>query len=303
MFGLATIGYLFLGGVGGALSFVGGIVGFNLCTRRHCVKSKTKNTLMGALFGVALLMLLTGALLLLADAGNYKALINLFFPPVPTLLSFGTWAITVDLGVLGVLFVAWQGQAELINRCFIQAMHVLGLVVGSAVVIYTGIFLASMRAVPLWHTPLVPVLFALSSLSCALVIFVVAVNTLGIQSTFATLVTLATKYDMIVIILECISALAFVAQAFLIPQAGSYAVIEQSIRTLVAGENAWLWWGAFFGMGMLMTFVFDGVLLRFGDSKPGRLWNTLAPVFCVLCGAFALRYCMVVAGMHPALSF
>lgn len=304
MFGLAVIGYLFLGGVGGALSFLGGLVGFrSLADGFRANTKQSLQRLLGVMFGAALLTLLTGALLLLADAGNYQALVALFFPPRLTMLSLGTWAITIDLGLIFALFVYWQGKMSVARRSIPGCIHLGAALVGAGVVVYTGLFLASMRAVPLWHTFLVPVLFVLSSLSCACVILVVFAKVTGADLGCGRLVSLATKWDIFLVVLELLCALAFMALAYLIPREGSFVIVEQSAYGLLNGQQAWLWWGGFIGMGILATLALDIVLLRNGGKKPVRVWNTLAPAFCVLCGAFAMRYCIVAAGMHPVLSF
>lgn len=304
MFGLAVIGYLFLGGVGGGLSFVGGLVGLRHLSGNRCdgVRSNQGNVL-GPVFGSATLALFAGALLLLADAGNYQALVNLFFPSKPSMLSFGTWAITIDLALLLTLFIYWQGRMSTNHVAIMSVVHVLALLVGAGVVAYTGLFLASMRAVPFWHTPLIPILFVLSSFSCALVLFAVFSHIVNGESGRSHLAKVATTWDIVVVILELLCACAFVALAYFVPREGSFVVVEQSAYALLQGDTAWLWWGAFFGLGIMGTLFLDIALLRGRKEKPVRIWNTLAPMFCVLCGGWAMRYCIVMAGMHPVLSF
>lgn len=304
MFGLAVIGYLFLGGVGGGLSFVGSVVGFPLFLgdRRSCEK-RDFCRLLGPVFGSATLALVAGALLLLADAGNYRALGNLFFPPKFSMLSLGTWAISIDIVVLLILFVCWQGRVDTKHSLLMGIVHLLAMIVGVGIMAYTGLFLASMPAVPFWHTFLVPVLFVLSSLSCALVLLAVFVQVTGFETGYKNLAKTATKWDIAVVLLELLCSLAFVALAYFVPYEGSFVIVEQSAYGLLSGDNAWLWWGAFFGLGIFAMLVLDSALLRGEKKKPVRIWNTLAPVFCALCGGWAMRYCIVMAGMHPALSF
>ena len=304
MFGLAVIGYLFLGGVGGGLSFIGSLVGLRYLSRNRFdgIRSNQGHVL-GPVFGSAALSLLTGALLLLADAGNYQALVNLFFPSKPSVLTFGTWAITIDLALLLTLFVYWQGRIGTRRILAMRIIHILALLMGIGIVVYTGLFLASMRAVPFWHTPLVPILFVLSSLSCALVLFAAFAHIIEGEFERSNLANAATRWDIAVVVLELLCACAFMALAYFLPREGSFVVIEHSVITLLCGENAWLWWGAFFCLGIVGTLILDCVVLCGGKQKPVRVWNTLAPMFCVLCGGWAMRYCIVMAGMHPVLSF
>ena len=279
-------------------------MGFRSCLH-PCALDVRQNlrTLLGALFGIALCALLAGTLLLLADAGNYSALFGLFFPPKPSMLSLGTWAITLDLGLLFALFVYWQGRMNRGSTPLLLAGHFFAILVGFGIMAYTGIFLSSMRAVPFWHTPLIPVLFVLSSLSCALVLLAVCANVTGVESERKRFMIGATKWDVFAVGLEFVCALALVAFAYFAPQEGSFAVIEHSVQGILWGNYAWLWWGVFFGLGLLATLVLDIVLLWRERKTPGPMRSMLAPTFCVLCGALAMRYCIVMAGMHPVLSF
>lgn len=316
MFGLAVVGYLFLGGVGGGLCLVAGLAGFwvlgpvgrpnrqnqliylgipHACTGLAPV--------LGTAFGAAVLALVAGALLLLADAGNYPALPELLFPPKPSLLSFGTWALALGAALSFALLVIWRGRVPLRYPGLLRFAHATTAIVGLAIALYTGLFLASMRAVPLWNTPLVPALFVLSSTSCGLVLFAVFAKTLGAAASAENLVRRIIVLDLAVVVLELALALAFVTLALLAPREGSMAIEAQSAQLLAFGPEAWLWWGVFTGAGIGGTLVLDVLLLRANGREAGRLRGTLAPAACVLCGALAMRYGIVEAGIHPVLGF
>lgn len=316
MFGLAVVGYLFLGGVGGGLCLVAGLAGLRalgpmgrIDRQNHPVCPGMLNAytgltpVLGSAFGAALLALTAGTLLLLADAGNYPALPALLFPSRPSLLSFGTWALALGAALSFALLVIWRGRVPLRHLGLLRVAHAAAAMVGLAIALYTGLFLASMRAVPLWNTPLVPVLFVLSSTSCGLVLFAVFAKALGADTSAESLVRRVVILDLAVVVLELALALAFVAFALLAPREGSLAVEAQSAQLLAFGPDGWLWWGVFIGAGIGGTLVLDALLLRANGREAGRLWGTLAPAACVLCGALAMRYGIVEAGIHPVLGF
>lgn len=316
MFGLAVVGYLFLGGVGGGLCLVGGLAGFRVLDLAAHLNRNNRPTclgfpnahwglapVLGTTFGAAVLALVAGALLLLADASNYPALPGLLFPPKLSLLSFGTWSLILGGALAFALFVVWRGNASLKHPGLLRLAHVAAAIIGLTIALYTGLFLASMRAVPLWNTPLIPALFVLSSTSCGLVLFAVFAKTLGTAAFAERLVRQIIFFDLIVVVIELALALALVLLALLAPREGSMAIEAQSAQLLAFGPEAWLWWGVFMGAGIGGTLVLDVLLLRANGLTAGRLWGTLAPAACVLCGALAMRYGIVEAGIHPVLGF
>ncbi len=302
MFGLAVVGYLFLGGVGGGLLAVAGAVALLGRPRSGALDSRpAQRSLFGTAFAVAALSLVLGSLLLLADAGNYAALPWLFFSPRPTYLTFGSWALAVGvlLGFLGALL--WFGRVRVRLRAS-RLFHGACIVAGLAIALYTGLYLSSMGAVAFWNGAWVPALFVLSSLSCGLVLFSAAATALGSGGAAAQAAPLL-RIDIAVAAAELVVALAFVLVAAAFPEAGSRAVGAQSAVALMTGPDAWLWWGVFMGLGVAAVVALDVAALRTRIRTAGRLWNTLAPAVCVLLGALAMRYCIVEAGMHPALGF
>ena len=72
-----------------------------------------------------------------------------------------------------------------------------------------------------------------------------------------------------------------------------------SAEALVAGEAAWLFWGGFVLVGLAVPLVLDAVLARPRSVCPPL---AIAAAACILVGGFAMRFCVVEAGMHPLLA-
>ncbi|HEY5529115.1 MAG TPA: NrfD/PsrC family molybdoenzyme membrane anchor subunit [Thermoleophilia bacterium] len=152
--GWPIAGYLTLGGLGGCmmiyavvtdLFFDSGDV-FALC----------------ALAAAALLGL--GSSFLIFELGRPTQFWRVFSAQ-KAVLTFGAWVVLALIGVSVVYFSFWTGwfpwsQMESLRK----VVAGLGLLLGTGVVLYTGIELASFKARAFWNTPALPVLFAVSGL-------------------------------------------------------------------------------------------------------------------------------------------
>lgn len=305
LFGFEVVLYLCLGGLGGGLSAVAGAVGLSI--PRKFMKGRwlsQYSNFMRSAFTIAAASLVLGSLLLLADSGNFPALPYLFFAPPFGCLSLGAWAVVVDIALCFLTVMLWGAQGADRSLVASRTLHGACALSGLAVALYAGIFLASMKAVPLWNTPLLPALFTLSSLSCGLVLFLALVQANDKTIVFLSSVRFLAKMDIAVVVFESFCAVALVLSSVVAPADGSAAAAGAvSALDLTTGEYAWIWWGGFVGLGLVATAAFDVLVIRTNGSTPGRTWSTLGTSFCVLIGAFSLRFCIVAAGLHPALGF
>lgn len=297
--------YLCLGGLGGGLSAIAGVAGLSIPRRFMGDGSFPQYSgFMRSAFVAALASLVLGGLLLLADSGNFSALPYLFFAPPFGYLSIGAWVIAIDIGLCFVLVLFWRSGVGGERIIALRVLHGACALAGLVVALYTGFFLASMKAVPLWNTPLLPPLFTLSAISCGIVFFLALAQANGGAVTFRSPMRFLAKVDVAIIALEAVCAAVLVLGLSMAPLEGSAAAAgAASALDLTSGEYAWVWWGGFAGLGLVATAVLDVFAIRTHGNPPGRIWATLGVSFCVLVGAFSLRYCIVMAGMHPALGF
>ena len=228
-------------------------------------------------YAAALVALALGMVCLLADVGRADRLLLLLTSPALSHVAVGAWSLAV---------------------CAALALAAL------AVMLYTGLLLQSLNAVPLWATPWLPALFVLSSLSCGMALVLAAAQLTGAAFAFVTVLGRLAAVDAAVVVLEALVLAAFVGTA-LAGIGGDFLVdrtdeaLAASAEALVAGEAAWLFWGGFVLAGLAVPFALDVALARLRRPRPAL---ALVAAACVLAGGLAMRFCVVEAGMHPLLA-
>lgn len=315
MFDLSIVCYLFLGGAGGGLGCCAALAGlvapslFSASAHARMLAPRTvetyRKTLVGLIGGAAFLLLL-GCLCLLVDLGGFNQLAPLLTQPRYSYIAFGSYLLPITIILEGVLLLCWRGY--LLKRTWqgrrgvilTRMLHSILFVLCFGIVVYTGLFLASIKAVPFWHSWWLPVLFVLSSLSCGIVL---SWSTLIFVNTFAAFKRVLRKtlaLDSIVLLLEVLALGAMLVH--LASESGdstaTQRAAEQSLSWLMNGAGApWLF-GGLIGLGLLLPCTVEIVLFkRWRISQQGMLFVA----GCVLLGAFLLRWIVVEAGIPPVL--
>lgn len=305
LFGFEVVLYLFLGGLGGGLSVVAGVSGL-VIPHQFSEDGSLPGcfNLMRSSFVTAASALLLGSLFLLADSNNYSAMTYLFLAPPFGYLSVGAWLVVINMVLCITLVLFWGTGATSPSTLVSRALHAACAVVGLAVALYTGLFLSSMKAVPLWSSFLIPSLFGLSSISCGIVLFLALTHANDTGSIFPAYKNLLAKTDLGMVALELFCAAALILGLISAPVDGPTAAAgAASAQNLVVGAHSWIWWGGFVGFGLIATAILDVLVILIKKGWSGHIWSTLGMSFCVLVGAFSLRYCIVMTGIHPVLGF
>ncbi len=295
MFSFAIVCYLFLGGAGGGLSVIAGVlalsVNWNGLSKTAQAAYRKFYTLC---FRAVALMVVAGCLFLLVDAGNYDALVYLIFPKRLTILSVGVYLLVALLIVSVALSIMWQGSQRVGSRRLMMLLHVLVLVLGVSVALYTGIFLASIPSVSFWDTWLIPVLFLLSSLSCGMALALPFAWFAGDMRVLRFSPLAFYKADSIILVFELVVAVALIAISVLSGLSGETPIRAQSGLLLLSGVLSPLFIGVFVVGGLIVPLILELIARSHSQSW---IWVTIACV--VILGAFAMRFCIVEAGLHP----
>lgn len=293
---LLIVAYLFLGGAGAGAFFVLACVDWRNDRLDRLGMGAPAERLRRAEFVrrgyvLSFAALLLGALCLLADLGRPEAAYLLFTRPTFSYISVGTYSLTV---LLLCVAAAMAPALFVLPRAFRRLKRFvvpLGLVAALFVMTYTGIFLQSMNAVPLWESPLLIVLFVLSALSTGVGLALMGSAGLGLRQRGGSLIQRLARVDLAVVVLELATATAYLATV-----AGS-ELGGQSVERLLSGD----WSLAFLGGFVLCGLVVPGVLDAISARKPAGEALDLAIACLVLVGGFCLRLSVVNAGIHSGI--
>lgn len=237
----------------------------------------------------------------------------LFISPAPTYIAFGAWSLVVCILSVLVLSLVWIGVVPAPRR-ILGVIEVVVMTSALAVMLYTGVMLSGLQAVPLWNTPGLVALFALSSLSCGIALLLLSALASGSARTFASTISRLFAIDAVLIVLEVAALVCFLVSVWPPTDAASQLAnytdraAAASVASILSGRFALLFWVGFVGLGLLAPLAQDVVHLArrigFGRSAitlQSRSILTLSTAVCVLCGGAFLRMIVVGAAMHPLL--
>ncbi|MFQ5939726.1 MAG: NrfD/PsrC family molybdoenzyme membrane anchor subunit [Alphaproteobacteria bacterium] len=306
--GLLVIAYLFLAGLGaGALTVsssvllrggAGGFGGYHFTLARY-----------GAF--IAPIPIMVGSVLLIPELGSFQAgywfkWLNLYKTINLSPMSIGTWLLTLCI-IISLVYAftflwpdARPGDRHDILR---KAAAWIGVPIGILVAVYTGVLLGAMPARPFWNTPVLPMLFLLSSLSTGVAGIILVRSLLHRRSSdvdtekqFHESGYLLTASDTLLIGFELLAVFLFFMFAYLTIG----RVAESMAVVLPGGSLAPLFWFGFVLVGLLVPvlvelfYVIPKLLYQRAYVAP-RGVEIAVPVI-VLVGGFLLRYVVVVAG-------
>lgn len=318
MFSELVIAYLFLGGAGGGCCLVTAALTLLaqpaplaqvLAMRLRGAASRPWRRFFIALHLASLGVLILGAICLMADLGRPDRLLLLLFQPAPTYVSFGAWAVTLCVIFVLASCSCWLGLLPLTRRQLL-ALDALMAVAAAAVVLYTGLMLSSMPAIPLWNTPWLVALFVLSALSCGIALALCAAFASGSMPLFQSTVFRLMRVDAALIVLEVLVG-AFCLVAVWVGAGGleeaansTQAAARASLTSLLTGPHAVLFWGGFAFVGLVLPFLQDCFLVRSvraGASNALRRYGlgVMGAALCVLFGGLMLRLLVVDAALQP----
>ncbi|OGP92628.1 MAG: hypothetical protein A2156_04540 [Deltaproteobacteria bacterium RBG_16_48_10] len=174
-------------------------------------------------------------------------------------------------------------------------LEIVSVIFAIATALYTGILLKSVKYVPLWDTPLLPVLFLASALSTGSMGIILAMMGSGLLFSHAETILLAHKMvhpERILIVVEgLILALYLITRYRAKDQGGT------SVRLLLFGKLKPLFWGGIVLIGFIFPFSLEYIYSRCPDC-PELLYTT---GFFLLCGGFFLRLGVLASGVKEQL--
>ncbi len=318
--GLPVIGYLFLAGVGAGAYTVsssvllrggGGFGGDHFNIARF-----------GAL--LAPIPMIAGTGMIIFELGTFQAAvaqgdiglffkwINLFLTINLSPMSIGSWvlALCILASVLyAYTFLAKESAPDDDKKGLRQGLAWVGVPLGIAVAIYTGVMLGIMPSRPFWNSPVLALLFLISSMSTGVAGILLLRAMFGKAHATATgesssdggksadrATYLLASSDVLLIGFEVLAIILFIMFAKLNIGNPGYAV---SI-ILPGGELATMFWFGVVVVGLLLPVLIElrYVVPTLLYQQPYAMPRSIEMVVCavVLVGGFMLRYVVVLAG-------
>lgn len=223
-----------------------------------------------------------GMLCLLVDLGRPDRLANLLFSPELSAVTGGAYALVVSLLCAALFAVISLLDVPRIAPVFVVVVALIGIVAGVVAMVYTGVLLLSLSSVLFWQTPLLPMTFVLSSLSCGIALVFLGMSFVETRHPFMRPLAWLARVDGVLVIAEFLCLVAYLAWAF------SGSGTQAAAHALIAGDLRWLFWCGLVVGGLAVPFVLERFVTH-GNYRTQLLWIAAF----LLTGGFVLRFCVV----------
>ena len=284
MFGPLIVIYLFLAGAGCG-TFVAAVYLSQRARSSAALRRSLGRVALPSLV-VSCGMVAVGAACLMLDLGRPELALDVLANPAGSVLSVGAWALVAFMAAVAAL-LACNLRVLGLGRGAVLAVKALGCASALVVMVYSGLFLSTIWTLPLLASPLVPVLFVLSSASCGIATAFLAASFVETRHPYRGPLVWLARIDGGIVVVEAGCLAAFVLLAFAGEETAAAA------RALAFGELAPVFWGVLAVCGLAVPLVLERFLTH-GNSRTQLLWIAAL----LLAGGFALRWCIVGAGAY-----
>jgi formate-dependent nitrite reductase membrane component NrfD len=293
LFGTLVILYLFLGGAAAGTLFVMSVwsIAFHRADARHEKHhyrlQRAFKSLMSRSYVTGLILLVFSILCLIGDLGSPERALSLFLKPHATVITFGSYALLLEL-LLGILLAAANlFDLALISGRIRKLLEIFCCLCSCAVMVYTGVFLASNASVPFWNTWTLVALFLFSSLSAGISVVLLTDYFIKSQTLLLRAARPLQKTHLALLLAEALSIAAFLA--IVIPNPATHKSVAllmgpDILPTAIIGAV---------GMGIVAPFVLEIYTLRIKEDRT----IPISDVVCLI-GGLCLRYITIICGVH-----
>jgi formate-dependent nitrite reductase membrane component NrfD len=189
----------------------------------------------------------------------------------------------LSLGLIHMMLLAWASP--------MRGLLIAADVFAFLTIIYVGFVMASVNGIPLWNTALLPVLYLVLGVWGGF-----GLTLLALIATGATEIAMGTVEEGARVFLI---SYAFIVFVYLFTTRYQGETGKASIREIVAGKLAPLFWIAVAFLGAALPLGAALVSLAAGWSIPAGLLSAL--IIFELLGDLSLRYCILKAGLYAPL--
>jgi formate-dependent nitrite reductase membrane component NrfD len=293
IWGPLLVGYLFLGGLSGGAYVVGALADL-LNKEKYSVLSKSAIL-------ASFVSIIMGLVLLVLDLERFKEapliILNAFVKFPDSIMSVGTWIITVFTLISLVTVLLWYFNGNVLVR---KIVEVIGMVLGLATASYTGILLSFAARVPFWQSGYLPVLFVLSGLLTGLAIAILFIpiaagfmpkafgdfkSMWNTTPEFAGMIEYTDKFARALLILETVIMLLYFSS-------------RSSGSLIWGGSGISLYFYAYILSALLIPLGIALYNLKLPKTNGHKtmIYLTLLSTVLALVGGFLLRYVVLIGG-------
>jgi formate-dependent nitrite reductase membrane component NrfD len=282
--------YIFLGGAAAGSFFIMSTWSLAFYRHEHSYTYHMKRafaSLQTRCYTISLIILVFSIFCLIGDLGSPERILLLFAKPHLTVITFGSYALFVELLIGALLAAARFFDLPAIGGRMRKALELLCCIVSIAIMVYTGIFLASNTSVPFWNSWTLVMLFLFSSLSAGISIVLLIDYFIKDQTLLLRAAKPLQRAHVILLCLQALSLAAFVAIAFINPAAHKSIVLltsQDMLSTALIGAV---------GMGIIAPALLEIYTLRTRECRT----IPVSDAVCLL-GGLCLRYVIVFCGVH-----
>jgi polysulfide reductase chain C len=168
----------------------------------------------------------------------------------------------------------------------------VGCVLAVSTAVYTGVLLSVVKAVPLWNTPVLPVLFLVSAISTGMGLSFDLAATLAVPEIHRRYAAMPLVHMLFIGLEVMLLALLMIVS---LNKGGEAA---QSARLILMGNRSVIFWVVVIGFGMVYPFMVH--VYAFARHSHGFFSGILSGAGIVIAGLF-VRYLIVAAAIPLAL--
>jgi len=282
--------YLYLAGMGAGAFIIGTIMNWLFHPSRILmILGQPLDTAKAALLWGPILVAI-GAPFLILDLGIKKRFLYACLNPRTSWVARGFLILSTFI-VFGLFFFAKSVLAFKWLHAESTLWYIpeaIAFIFAFGTAIYTAILLKATKSVPLWNTPLLPLLFLVSALLTGSMAIILSTLGTGHFSQEASALKVLMGAVQILVVIEGIVLYLYLS--------GRHRTSEQgrdSVHLLLHGEKKFIFWGGDVLLGLVLPFVLISIAL----FSPGNRLLIFSSGLTLLCGGFLLRLGLLQAGI------
>lgn len=273
--------YLFLAGVGGGAFLVGTSIDLTLRFGGGEWFERTSAITDVGLF-VGPVLVGVSAFFLFLDLGAPEQAFRLFISPSGSLISWGSWAITLFCVCASAALFSGFAAHNNTWRMMEFVFSIAATVLAAFVVLYAGIFLSLYSSVPFLHTPFIPCLFVVSALATGVALLILIGFFRSTRTDILEGINCLTKFDIALIVVEIAIVVALIVYSL------AHNDLSAQSAMLLFDSNNMLFW-----LGVVMCGLIIPLLADFVCLKKSSLILFGISAACALIGGLCLRFALL----------